>query len=130
MAVNSTSNCGSGLVTASCPFTLGLGLNDLFEGDAIVTMTNNANGYFYDSSSSGVIESSSGDGSLWVQVNPFSGGHAGLVNVVASDNFNHNGEDCVAAASGTAGDPVAIFCFVATTSFPATSPLAWNETSQ
>jgi hypothetical protein len=99
--------CG-GPVTASCPFTPGLGLNNTYINKSIVTILNEANQFVYRSASNavGIIESGAGNGLLWVQVGDLAGSHAGalLINVYASDQ---RGEAVVACTSGT-GAPLTL----------------------
>jgi hypothetical protein len=97
-------NCG-GTVTNTCPFTEGLGLNKLFNGASIVSITNRANGMTYrsDSQALKVVEvSGGGNGQVWVQVGDMTGSNPGafLVNVYASDKL---GVAEIACTTGSGG---------------------------
>jgi hypothetical protein len=81
--------CG-GAVTADCPFTPGLDLNNDFINDPIVTIENPSFGMNYRSNSAGtgvIEESGGGDGQLWV-VAPAGLNGSILVNVFASDKLD------------------------------------------
>ena len=65
-----TSECGSGLVTETCPFTEGTGLNNLLVNDRIVELSNAHTAWKYAGvflSDNLVVTETSGDGELWVQ---------------------------------------------------------------
>lgn len=112
MAVVSTSECGSGTVSESCPFTEGSGLNSFYSGAAIVRLQNFTNKMFYRWDNSGqVLEDASGTGELWVQFDQFANAGGLLINVAASDNhFTDGGLPDVAAFADSTGNghPLAI----------------------
>jgi hypothetical protein len=80
-----STNCG-GKVTSNCPFTLGLGDNNLFLGDSLVTITNLHAGdpYAYNPDNF-IYEVESGNGQVYVQLGDEVNGFAYLINVYATD---------------------------------------------
>jgi hypothetical protein len=84
--------CSNGYATSSCPFTTGSGMNTDTDGDAIVWIVSNKQGYCWQSTSRATYDvvpdsSCSGDGIDWVLYNP--SGVSGInvfVNVWQSDD--------------------------------------------
>lgn len=94
LAIAPASNCG-GTVTPNCPFTLGLGLNNLYGTDPIVIITNPANHDVYRAEDGDVVESPSGDGQLWVEDGSLANSDAVLINVAATDTAGSEEIACV-----------------------------------
>jgi len=88
LSVSVETNCG-GKVTSTCPFTVGLGDNNLFIGDSIVDIHNLHTGDAYAYNPDNLIyEVGSGNGQVYVQVGNMVNGFAYLVNVYATDLTN------------------------------------------
>ena len=104
-----TSNCGGGVVTATCPFSNHT-LDGQLRGDQIVSIQNSTNLMFYrvDEASQDIVESPTGDGQVWVQDGDLTGANPGatLTNVEATDDFD--GIQVVICTNGTAA-PLATF---------------------
>ena len=132
MQVDTTTQCASGTVSESCPFTEGCGLNAYFAGNAIVTLANNANQLSYLSSGGQIIEQKTGSGQLWVQVGSFENNHYGLlINVLASDKKCAFGTvpdvACYAESGIAAGNALQMFCQDETKTIHITDSWDWTD---
>jgi hypothetical protein len=94
MDVLSTTDCGSGVVTSSCPFT-STTLDGLYNGDQIVTLSNYNYGTFFAGQTNETVKQvTGGNGVDWVTAGCFQGGctPAQLINPYVTnqtDNDSH-----------------------------------------
>jgi hypothetical protein len=91
-------------VTSTCPFTVGLGLNTIFQGDLIEYNAPYSGNTTYWHPNNGVVDQTSGTtGIYWVLDGSLSnpGARASFISVAASNALNTNGKWMQACTNGT-----------------------------